>query len=204
MRFFIPSLAILTIGLVLALGTYFSSPAAFAARPKSVGASGLAPLYTEEIQHWGPFIQSWASEYALDPNLVATVMQIESCGDPQAGSQSGATGLFQVMPFHFKSGEDPFDPETNARRGLNYLRRSFEKAGGDARLALAGYNGGIGLIQADSATWPVETRRYAAWGAAIYADARQGVAESQTLQDWLGNGGSRLCRQAARRLGLTN
>ncbi len=88
----------------------------------------------------------WANAAGVEPNLAATVMQIESCGDPRATSRSGATSLFQVMPFHFKFGENPYDPETNALRGMNYLSRSLQAGGGNARLALAGYNGGIGVI----------------------------------------------------------
>src|SRR5919197_1910450 len=81
--------------------------------------SGLSPIFTKEVQHWGNDIVRWAKTSSMDPNLVATIMQIESCGDPRATSRSGAMGLFQVMPFHFHFGENPYDPETNALRGLN-------------------------------------------------------------------------------------
>ena len=135
-------------------------------------------------------------------NLIATVMQLESCGDPRAGSKAGASGLFQVMPFHFQQGEDPLDPGTNAQRGLGYLHSAMKQADGDVRLALAGYNGGIGLIGASALSWPAETQRYSTWGAAIYQDARQGETDSPALQDWLRRGGMRLCAQASIRLRL--
>jgi soluble lytic murein transglycosylase-like protein len=64
-------------------------------------------------------------------------MQIESCGDPRARSRAGAMGLFQVMPYHFAGGDDPYNPDTNAVRGLAYLKRSLDTANGDPRLALA-------------------------------------------------------------------
>src|SRR5215211_4582608 len=112
----------------------------------STSASGLSPVFTKEVQHWGNDIVRWANAAGVDPNLAATVMQIESCGDPRATSRSGATSLFQVMPFHFKFGENPYNPETNALRGLSYLSRSLQAAGGNPRLALAGYNGGLGVI----------------------------------------------------------
>jgi soluble lytic murein transglycosylase-like protein len=124
-------------------------------------------------------------------------MQIESCGDPRAQSSAGAQGLFQVMPFHFASGEVALDPETNARRGLAYLARSLELANGRIDLALAGYNGGHSLITQPPDFWPDETRRYVAWGSAIYADAAAGLAESPALEAWLQAGGARLCRTAA-------
>ena len=165
-------------------------------------ASGLSPIFTREIQHWREPIIRWASGSSLDPNLVATIMQIESCGDSRAISRSGAMGLFQVMPFHFHFGENGFDPETNALRGINYLVRSLQTANGDARLALAGYNGGIGVITRGEWTWHSQTKRYVQYGAPIYSDARSGVSSSTALNEWYQLYGAGLCRQAANRLGL--
>jgi len=164
--------------------------------------SSLSSIFTKEIQHWGNHIVRWANAAGVDPNLAATVMQIESCGDPRATSRSGATSLFQVMPFHFKFGENPYDPETNAVRGLNYLSRSLQAAGGNARLALAGYNGGVGVIARSEWAWPSETKRYVLYGAPIYEDARNGATSSASLTEWYQTYGAGLCRQAAQRLGI--
>ncbi len=163
----------------------------------------LSPIFTKQIQHWGSDIVRWASASSLDPNLVAVVMQIESCGDPRAISRSGAIGLFQVMPFHFHITDNPFDPDTNALRGLDYLSRSLEKAGGNPRLALAGYNGGHGVIARGEWSWAAETHRYVLYGAPIYEDARSGADTSASLEEWYGKYGASLCRQASRRLGLS-
>lgn len=165
-------------------------------------SGGISPIFTKEIQHWGNDIVRWANAAGVDPNLAATVMQIESCGDPRATSRSGATSLFQVMPFHFKLGENPYDPETNALRGMNYLSRSLQAGGGNARLALAGYNGGIGVISRSEWAWPAETKRYVLYGAPIYEDARNGATSSASLTEWYQKYGAGLCRQAAQRLGI--
>ncbi len=164
---------------------------------------GISPIFTKQIQHWGSDIVRWASASSLDPNLVAVVMQIESCGDPHALSRAGAIGLFQVMPFHFHITDNPFEPDTNALRGLNYLSRSMETAGGNPRLALAGYNGGIGVISRGEWAWPAETLRYVRYGAPIYEDARSGAGTSAALEEWYGKYGASLCRQASRRLGIS-
>ena len=169
----------------------------------SASSSGLSPIFTPEIQHWGKDIVRWANAASIDPNLAAVVMQIESCGDPQALSRSGAMGLFQVMPFHFHIGENGYNPETNALRGLNYLARSFEKAGGNPRLALAGYNGGVGVISRNEWAWPSETKRYVLYGAPIYEDARSGATSSVMLEEWYRKYGAGLCHQANRRLGMS-
>jgi len=138
----------------------------------------------------------------VDPNLAATVMQIESCGDPQAVSASGAQGLFQVMPFHFEAGEDMLDPDNNAAHGLAYLALGLTRAGGQADSAMAGYNGGHSQIGKQAALWPAETRRYTYWGSGIYQAASSGADASERLQEWLAAGGESLCQQAAARLGL--
>ena len=164
---------------------------------------GISRVFTKEIQHWSQDIVRWAGEAALDPNLVAVIMQIESCGDPRAISRSGAIGLFQVMPFHFHLMDNPFNPDTNALRGLNYLSRSLNAAGGNPRLALAGYNGGIGVISRGEWDWPSETQRYVRYGSPIYEDARSGASTSAALEEWYGKYGRSLCRQASNRLGIT-
>ncbi len=161
----------------------------------------LSRLFTSEVRFWSQRILRWSVEMEIDPDLIATVMQIESCGDPFARSRAGALGLFQVMPYHFAAGEDPYDPEINARRGLGYLKRALGRSGGDIRLALAGYNGGLGMISRPESSWPAETRRYVYWGSGIYADARRGSKESGRLLEWLQRGGDALCERAHGRLG---
>ena len=163
----------------------------------------ISAVFRPEIQYWSSAIQKWASAAGLDPNLVATVMQIESCGDPHALSRAGAIGLFQVMPDHFAGGDDPYSPDTNAARGLAYLKRSLAAANGDARLALAGYNGGIGVIGRSESSWAMETQRYAYWGSGIYAEASNDAITSLRLQEWMAAGGTSLCRQARSRLGIS-
>jgi len=162
----------------------------------------LSGLFTPEVLYWRQNILKWSDNTGLDPNLIATVMQIESCGDPRALSYAGAIGLFQVMPFHFKSSDNPYEPDTNALRGMAYLSQSLEAANGNARLAFAGYNGGISVIHKSEESWAAETQRYAYWGSGIYEEASQGIGVSLRLQEWLSRGGASLCRQAATQLGL--
>lgn len=161
----------------------------------SSSKSGIAPLFTPEVQAWEGKILQWSESYDLDANLIATVMQIESCGNPRAVSPAGAQGLFQVMPYHFQSGEDPLAPGINAKRGLKYLRGALE-AGGNVRLALAGYNGGIQGATRPQELWPAETRRYVYWGVGIYKDAKIGKSSSTRLDEWLVSGGRALCQSA--------
>ncbi len=165
----------------------------------------VAAVFTPEVQYWAPKILQWSQEYGVDANILATVIQIESCGDYMAGSGAGAQGLFQVMPFHFTDGEDMHDPDTNAKRGIEYLKGGLELADGHVGLAMAGYNGGWGVIDQGWGHWYQETRLYYIWGSQIYLDAIHGktTAQSESLQNWLASGGVNLCRQAATRLAAT-
>jgi len=219
--FLLPPLAVLLVGVLLAFFVKgLSTPVQAESMPPATQANAgsparmstalippptstsLSPIFTPEIHYWADSITRWAAAAGLDPNLAAVVMQIESCGDPRATSRAGAMGLFQVMPYHFEAGEDPYQPDTNALRGLGYLKRSLDTAGGNARLALAGYNGGIGVISRGEWSWAAETARYVKYGYPIYEDARSGVTNSASLNEWYGRYGAGLCRQAAQRQGL--
>jgi len=156
----------------------------------------LSSAFTPQVLRWSDKIHAWATETGLNPNLIAVVMQIESCGDPEARSPSGALGLFQVMPDHFLPGDDPFDPDTNARRGLDYLSAGIRLADDNPAVALAGYNGGHSLIQLGPSQWPDETRRYVSWGSGVLKDIASDRVPSPTLSRWLQAGGDALCAQA--------
>ena len=166
------------------------------------GSSPIAPLFSPQVQHWGRDIGRWAAEYNLDPNLLATVMQIESCGHPSVSSNSGAQGLFQVMPFHFSVDENQLDPNTNARRGADFLNVCMAAAGGDTGLAMACYNGGQSVLSKSYNAWSDQTQRYYYWGSGIYEAATQHQTSSQRLNEWLNAGGQRLCEQAGAALGI--
>lgn len=166
----------------------------------NIGPTELAAFFAPEVLRWEAEIVEWAGENGLEPNLVATVMQIESCGDPQALSGAGAMGLFQVMPYHFADGEDSYAPATNALRGLGYLAQSLAHFDRDASLAMAGYNGGINGASRPKMQWAQETVDYQYWGENIYADAQAGRASSAVLAEWMAAGGASLCAQAGQRL----
>lgn len=166
------------------------------------GSSPIAPLFSPQVQHWGRDIERWATEHDLDPNLLATVMQIESCGHPTVNSYAGAQGLFQVMPFHFSMDENQLDPNTNARRGADFLNVCLAASGGDAGLAMACYNGGQSILSKAYSAWSDQTQRYYYWGSGIYEAATQNKANSPRLDEWLTAGGQRLCQMAATALGI--
>ena len=165
-------------------------------------SGSISPIFSKEVRHWEPQILGWAAQYDLDPDIIATIMQIESCGDPNAVSSAGAQGLFQVMPFHFETGEDMQYPDSNAYRGMTFYNVMLAHTGGDVMLSFAGYNGGYAATDYPYEQWPNETQRYLYWAQGVYEEAKAGASESTRLQEWMNAGGVGLCQQAATRLGI--
>jgi len=114
----------------------------------------ISSLYPDSIQRWCSFIEQYARENSLDPNLVSAVMLQESSGQADAYSKSGAVGLLQVMPrdgkasgFMCKNGpcfedrpsmHELYDPEFNIAYGTKMLSDLISQYG-DLREALKAY-----------------------------------------------------------------
>jgi soluble lytic murein transglycosylase-like protein len=114
-------------------------------------------------------IVATASNLGVDPNLALAVAIRESGLNPSAVNQeSGAIGLFQIMPATAAElGIDPNDPIQNIEGGIRYLGEMLAKFG-DRALALAAYDWGPGHVSHAVATWgadwlahaPTETQNY--------------------------------------------
>ncbi len=125
--------------------------------PQPVSLTGECALqthYPEKVRAWCDLIEDASSKYGLDPLLVAAVMLIESGGQPEVISHSGAVGLLQVMPrdgiastFQCINGPcfanrptiaELMDPAFNVDFGTRMLSGLINKKG-DVREALKSY-----------------------------------------------------------------
>jgi len=84
----------------------------------------------------------------LSPELILSVIQVESNFDRFAISRVGARGLMQVMPFWLKELGRPrdnlFELQTNLRFGCTILRYYMDREKNNITRALARYNGSRG------------------------------------------------------------
>lgn len=87
----------------------------------------------------------------LPPELVLSVIHVESLFNRWAISSVGAQGLMQIMPFWLKEigrdGDSLFDIKTNLRFGCTILRHYLDKEKGNLTRALARYNGSLGRFK---------------------------------------------------------
>jgi len=89
-----------------------------------------------------------ATRAGLEPELVLSVIDVESNFERFAISRSGARGLMQIMPFWLEEIDHPdanlFHVDTNLRFGCTILRYYLEQENGNLTRALARYNGSLG------------------------------------------------------------
>ncbi len=102
------------------------------------------------------YVEKYAEEYALDKNLVYSVIKVESNFKKDAVSVAGAKGLMQLMDktaedcnskaeFGYTIPDDLYVAEHNIRLGCYYISQLmmiYE----DMELAITAYNGGTGNV----------------------------------------------------------
>lgn len=99
----------------------------------------------------------------VSPALVLAVISVESGGRSTAESHKGAQGLMQLMPdTATRFGvTDSLASDQNIKGGVAYLDWLLKEFGGDAVLALAGYNAGENAVKKHDGVPPyTETRDY--------------------------------------------
>ena len=108
----------------------------------------------DHIDRWDSLLQYWAFAHGLDWRLIKAQAIQESGNNALAVSECGAQGLLQLMPMTAATlgVTNPFDPDSNLRGGIFYLRdqyRHFPEILDELerwKFALAAYNAGRGNV----------------------------------------------------------
>lgn len=193
----------LALGAASACGQASADPAVeaeaeLAAAPAALGIRWLPPA----LERWAPAIEAAAARHRVDPDALAIMTLVESCGNPAARSPSGALGLMQIMPrtaariaeersLPAPTEDTLRDPETNLDLGAYYLGKQLTEFGVEAdplrsvELAAAAYNGGEARVRAYlQAGKPLseETEQYKALVAGMWSERRE--PRSATFEAW--------------------
>jgi transglycosylase-like protein with SLT domain len=94
-------------------------------------------------------IDAEAKRYNVDASLVSALIRAESNYEPRAISRKGARGLMQLMPATARRLDvrSPFDPVSNVRGGVRYLRELLDRFDQKPELILAAYNAGENAVE---------------------------------------------------------
>lgn len=114
---------------------------------------------------YNDIVIKYASLFEVDPALVHAVLNVESSGNPRAISTAGAIGLMQLIPSTAKrfgvSKDMLFNPDSNIKAGIAYLKWLMILHNNNKVLAIASYNAGEGSVLKYGNIPPyAETRKY--------------------------------------------
>jgi soluble lytic murein transglycosylase-like protein len=106
------------------------------------------PAETSPPSTFREAVDQIARKHDLPPQLVHSVIRVESNYNPYAVSPKGAQGLMQLVPGTARrfGVANVFNPSQNIEGGARYLRYLLDLYRGDYRLALAAYNAGEGAV----------------------------------------------------------
>jgi len=117
-------------------------------------------------------IEQAALRHDVDPNLVRSLIKVESNFNTHAVSPKGAMGLMQLMPGTARTlnVSNPFDPQQNVDAGVRHLKHLLQDYNGDVKLSLAAYNAGAGAVaRSKGVPRNAETRSYVKRITTLYA-----------------------------------
>ncbi len=145
---------------VLAVSFFFGRKMLDDWRAKQAEQARIAAEETERVNHplnYREIIEENASDFGLNPALVAAIILCESSYNPDSISGDGAQGLMQLMPstaeWIAESLNEPdftsdrvFEPEVNIRFGCWYLKFLAKMFDNDPTKTIAAYHAGQGHV----------------------------------------------------------
>lgn len=122
--------------------------------PPAAAAASYDLSYSEKRKPlfgtpYDALIEAEAKRHDVDASFVSAIIRAESNFAPRAVSRKGARGLMQLMPATAKrlAVRRPFDPASNVRGGVRYVKELLRRFGNRPELVLAAYNAGEGAVE---------------------------------------------------------
>lgn len=143
--------------------------------PRTVTPTEVSAPAPSAAQGIDAVVESAAARNQLPPQLIHSVIRVESNYNPHAVSSKGALGMMQLIPATARrfGVSDVFDPADNIQGGARYLKYLLDLFHNDYRLALAAYNAGEAAVARYGDVPPyAETRNYV-------VQVRKHIEESQ-------------------------
>ena len=131
--------------------------------PRVVAAASVDPEPAAPPTGLDEAVLRIAAEHSLSPQLIHSVIKVESNYNAHAISNKGALGLMQLIPATARrfGVSDAFNPVENIQGGARYLRYLLDLYSGNYPLALAAYNAGEGAVARYGGVPPfAETQNY--------------------------------------------
>lgn len=118
-----------------------------------------SPFYKQTFfpRTYSEYVNKYAAEYDVDPNLIFAVIKTESGFHPEAVSNVGARGLMQLMEDTYEwikfrmnderniTYEDMWIPEYNIQYGA-YLLKLLDEEYQETETIIAAYHAGRGMV----------------------------------------------------------
>lgn len=147
-------------------------------------------LNAQDITKYNGLIEKYSKQYGVDKNIIKSIILVSSAGNPNASSQSGASGLM-MLPEEvcemFKV-KNPRNPSENISAGCNYFK-SLMNQFNDLELALAAFNAGPAAVKKYGKIPPfAETKKFIADVLSKYEDLENSLVESEVFGFWKGTG----------------
>jgi soluble lytic murein transglycosylase-like protein len=142
------------------------------------GAANIAPTPASIDEA----VDAAALRHDLPPQLIHSVIKVESNYNPNAVSSKGALGLMQLIPSTARrfGVSDVFDPAENIEGGAKYLKYLLDLYNNNYVLALAAYNAGEGAVARYGNVPPyAETQNYIHLVAGQLKKAKAAPAKSE-------------------------
>lgn len=143
----------------------------------------------EILQTYGDMIQTYAGQYGLDPNEIASVIQTESSGNPNAFRAEpkyppGSYGLMQLLYTtaqglgYTGTPEGLYDPDTNIALGSQLWAQLKAKFGDDPATLYSAYNSGSPTAYETNSQVASNVQRFLDNLQSIASSAAQAISEN--------------------------